>query len=107
MQLDFVEDDMGDHTSLDDKVCALFRSDRNKPPPFAAAILCYCAACAPDKFDQKFRNLSIAMDIVAAYSLDPGGDENSNLAKLLHWCWRLGTFKKIRCLSEHSFDLVL
>ena len=57
---------------------------RNKPPPFPAAFL--LSACAPDKLDQKFRGSFIAADIVKAYSSDPDGDENSNLAKLLNWC---------------------
>jgi len=33
---------------------------------------------------------------------NPAEDENSNLAELLHWCWRRGTFEKIRRLSESS-----
>jgi hypothetical protein len=107
MQLVFVEDDIGDHTSLDDKVYASCKSDRNKPPPFPAALLSVIVACAPDKLDQKFQIYLIATNIVEAYSSDPDGDENSNLEKLLNSCWQLGTFKKIRCLGEHSFGLVL
>jgi hypothetical protein len=63
MQLDFVEDDTGYHTSLDDKVYALCESDRNKPPLFAAALLPVIVACAPDKLDQKLQDVLIATDI--------------------------------------------
>ncbi len=105
--LDFVDDDILDHTSLD--ACVYEQSDdpdRNKVPPITF-ILQAVVLSAPDKLDQKFANLKNARDIVGKYSSDPNGDENSNLTKLLNWCWRQGTFEKIRRLSEHSFIMGL
>ncbi|KAF8726091.1 hypothetical protein AX14_008074 [Amanita brunnescens Koide BX004] len=98
-QLDFVDDDIRDHTSLDSKLYAILRSDSNKEPPIAAVILMFVVSGSPDKLDQKFGNLDTARDIVEQYSLDPDGDDNSNLEKLLCWCWRQGTFEKIRRLK--------
>ena len=110
MQLDFVDDDIRDHTSLDSKVYAVFRLDRNEEPPIAiiagsvlSAIVCGC----PDKLDQKLVNPETARDIVEQYSLNPDGDENSNLKKLLGWCWRQGTFEKIRRLSGYSSMILI
>ena len=100
--LDFVDDDILDHTSSDAYVYAHFDPDRNQVPP-VTFILTGVVLSAPDKLDQRFANLKNARDIVEKYSSDPNGDENSNLTKLLDWCWRQGTFGKIRCLSEHSF----
>jgi hypothetical protein len=103
MQLDFVDDDICDHTPLDAKVYAMWNSDCNKVPPSAAFILVTVAASAPDKLDKKLFDINTADEFVVKYSPDPDGDENSNLKKLLGWCWRHGTFEKIRRLSEHSF----
>ena len=106
-QLDFVDDDIRDHTSLDSKLYAILRSDSNKEPPIAAVILMFVVSGSPDKLDQKFGNLDTARDIVEQYSLDPDGDDNSNLEKLLGWCWRQGTFEKIRRLSKYGFMILI
>ncbi|KAF8337712.1 kinase-like domain-containing protein [Amanita rubescens] len=71
---------------------------RNKIPP-ESYILERVVISAKDKLDQKFANIENAEDIVEKYSSDPNGDENSNLTKLLNWCWRQGTFEKIRRLK--------
>ena len=105
-QLDFVDDDIRDHTSLDSEVYAICESDCNKEPPTAAFILMAIVSGNPDKLDQKFGNFDTARGIVWQYSLDPDGDENSNLKKLLGWCWRQGTFEMIRLLSEYSFMIL-
>ena len=103
MQLDFVDDDIRGHTLLDAKVYEKCKSDRNQLPPAALfVVLGAVVSTTPDKLDQKFKNFDAADDIVEKYSQDPDGDENSNLTKLLDWCWRHGTFEKIRRLSEHS-----
>ena len=94
---------MLDHASLDAYVYARCDPDRNIVPPVGWVIIQAVIASAPDKLDQKFANFKDAGDIVEKYSSDPNGDENSNLTKLLNWCWRQGTFEKIRRLSEHSF----
>ena len=109
MQLDFVDDDIRDHTSLDSEVYAVFELDRNEEPPIAMAgsILTAVVSGSPDKLDQKFLNPKTARGIVEQYSLDPDGDENSNLKKLLGRCWRQGTFEKIRRLSEYSSMIFL
>ena len=101
MQLDFVDDDIRGHTLLDAKVYEYCQSDCNQslPPTF---ILAATVATTRDKLDQKFRDSDAANNIVRKYSQDPDGDENLNLTKLLGWCWRHGTFEKIRRLSEHS-----
>ncbi len=99
---DFVDDDILDHTSSDAYVYAKSGSDRNNVPPITFILLAIVVLSAPDKLDQEFANLKNAMDIVEKYSSDPNGDENSNLTKLLNWCWRQGTFERIRRLSEHS-----
>ncbi|KIM80231.1 hypothetical protein PILCRDRAFT_9777 [Piloderma croceum F 1598] len=99
MELDFVDDDIRDHTPLDAKVYAMWNSDCNKVPSSAGLILATVVACALDKLDQKFCDINTADDFVARYSPDPDGDENSNLKKLLGWCWRHGTFEKIRRLK--------
>jgi hypothetical protein len=100
--LDFVDDDILDHTSSDAFVYAQSNPDRNQIPPITF-ILQHVVESTPDKLDQKFRDSKHARDIVKEYSSDPNGDENSNLTKLLSWCWQQGTFEKIRRLSEHSF----
>jgi hypothetical protein len=107
MQLDFTDDDIRDHTPLDAKVYAAAGLDCNNAPPSPAFILAAVAVSAPDNLDRKFLNFETAGEIVAKYSLDPDGDENSNLGKLLGSCWRRGEFRKIRCLSEHSFTKLL
>ncbi|KAF8325743.1 hypothetical protein F5887DRAFT_1289437 [Amanita rubescens] len=96
--LDFVDDDILDPTSSDTFVYAQSDPDRNKMPPITF-ILQHVVESAPDKLDQKFRDSKNARDIVKEYSSDHNGDENSNLTKLLNWCWQQGTFKKIRCLK--------
>ena len=102
--LDFVDDDILDHTSSDAFVYTMTESDpESDPDRNKAAILEAVILSAPDKLDQRFANLMNAREIVQKYSSDPNGDENSNLMKLLDWCWRQGTFRQIRCLSEHSF----
>ena len=102
MQLDFVSDDIGDHAPLDAMVYAAYESDCNKEPPLAANLLQMVVVCAPDKIDTKFLNFTVTKQILEEYSPDPGADENSNLKKLLRWCWQHGSFEKIRRLSEHS-----
>jgi hypothetical protein len=106
MQLEFIVDDIRDHTLLDAEVYKLLQSDRNTPLP-PAFILAAVAASAPDNLDPKFQYVSTARDIVQKYSLDPEENENENLEKLLRLCWRHGKFRKIRCLSEHSFTNLL
>ena len=106
MQLDFVDDDIRGHTLLDAKVYGKCKSDRNQLPPAALFVLLAVVSTTPDKLDQKFAVFKPAYDIVEKYSQDPDGDENSNLTKLLDWCWRHGTFEKIRRLSEHSSVLL-
>jgi hypothetical protein len=88
-------------------VYKLSKSGSNDAPPAPSFILELVVASAPDSLDQKFRDFITANDIVEKYSLDPDGDENSNLGELLHSCWRQGKFAKIRCLSEHSFTNLL
>ncbi|SRR5713226_8715321 len=111
MQFDFIDDDTRDHTSLDAEVYAelnaMFDCKDVPPspaaiPPHPAVILCVVAAISPEGMFIS-TNLPSCRSIVAKYSRDPDGDENSNLAKLLVSCWRRGEFRKIRCLSEHSF----
>jgi hypothetical protein len=97
MQLDFIDDDIRDHTPLDAKVYTMLRSDCNHAPPIPAVLL-----FTADNLNQKL-NYNTLHEIVAKYSVDPDGDENLNLEKLLDSCWRRGGFRKIRCLSEHSF----
>ncbi|KIM86830.1 hypothetical protein PILCRDRAFT_4708 [Piloderma croceum F 1598] len=99
MQLDFVDDDIRDHTPLDAKVYTDCESDCNKEPPLAVIILSMVVVSAPDKLDQKFKDFDTAKDIVVKYSQDPDEDENSNLRKLLVWCWLQGTFERIRRLK--------
>jgi len=99
MQLDFVSDDIGDHAPLDAQVFAVCESEG--PPP-AQLLLREVVASASDKMDNKFLNTIVARQILEEYSQDPGADENSNLRKLLRWCWQRGSFEKIRRLSEHS-----
>jgi hypothetical protein len=100
--LDFVDDDTLNPTLSDAHVYARSDPDRNKMPPIPYILLTVVTS-AKDKLDQKFANIENAEDIVEKYSSDPNGDENSNLTKLLSWCWQQGTFEKIRRLSEHSF----
>ena len=102
MQLDFVSDDIGDHAPLDTMVYAECESDCNKEPHLLGMILAEDVASASDKMDKKFLNIVVAQQILEEYSADPGADENSNLKKLLRWCWKRGSFDKIRRLSEHS-----
>jgi len=102
MQLDFIDDDICDHAPLDAKVYTECESNRNNVPPSASSMLQEVVATAPDKLDQKFQTLQTAKQIVEEYSPNPDGDEGSNLRKLLSWCWRQGTFEKIRRLSECS-----
>jgi hypothetical protein len=107
MQLEFIDDDILDHTPLDAKVYELLQSDRNNASLHPAIILLVVVSSAPNSLDQTFRDFITANDIVEKYSLDPDGDENSNLRELLRSCWRQGKFAKIRCLSEHSFTNLL
>lgn len=102
MRLDFVSDDIGDHAPLDAIVYAACESDCNKEPPPLGLILHEVVVSASDKMDKKFRDIVAAKQILEEYSPDPGADENSNLKKLLRWCWQHGSFEKIRRLSEHS-----
>ena len=102
MQLDIVSDDIGDHAPLDDKVYAACESDCSKEPPPPRLLLLEVVASASDKMDKKFLDIVVAKQILEEYSQDPGADENSNLKKLLRWCWKHGSFEKIRRLSEHS-----
>jgi adenylate cyclase len=87
---------------LDAKVYTAFESNRDDAVPSAAHILQEVVASSPDKLDQKFQTLQTTKQVVKEYSPNPDGDENSNLTKLLSWCWRQGTFEKIRRLSECS-----
>jgi len=104
MQFEFVDDDIGDHTPLDDQVYTACESICIDEPPPAAILLQEIVSSAQDELDRKFLNYQTTKKIVAEYSLNnPDGDENSNLTKLLEWCWRRGTFKKIRCLSECNY----
>jgi hypothetical protein len=102
MQLDFVNNDIGDHAPLDAKVYLACESDCNKEPPLVLMILQEVVASASDKMDNKFLDIIVTKQILEEYSQDPGADENSNLKKLLRWCWQHGSFEKIRRLSEHS-----
>ena len=102
MQLDFVNDDIGDHAPLDAKVYLACESDCNKEPPLALVILVEVVESALDKMNSKFRDIIVLKQILEEYSQDPDADENSNLKKLLRWCWQHGSFEKIRRLSEHS-----
>ena len=104
MGLELVSDDIGDHAPLDAMVYAVIASDRNEKPPalLLGALLAAVMASAPDKIDKKFLNFMVTNQILEEYSSDPGADENSNLKKLLGWCWQRGSFEKIRRLSEHS-----
>lgn len=102
MQLDFVDDDIDDHAPLDAKVYLACESDCNKEPPLGRVILQDVVESALDKMDSKFLNNTVSKQILEEYSQDPDGDENSNLKKLLRWCWQHGSFEKIRRLSEHS-----
>jgi hypothetical protein len=104
MQLDFIDDDIRDHTLLDAKVYAALRSDCNHAPPIPAVLLfTILIAGSADNLNQKLNY----NEIVTKYLVDPDGDENSNLEKLLDSCWRRGGFRKIRCLSERSFTNLL
>jgi len=102
MKLDFVDDDIDDHAPLDAKVYLAFQSDCNKEPPLVRAILEEVVESALDKMDSKFLNITVLKQILEEYSQDPDGDENSNLKKLLRWCWQHGSFEKIRRLGVHS-----
>lgn len=106
MRLDFVSDDIGDHAPLDAIVYAACESDCNKQPPPVGlqlgALLQEVVESALDKMDRKFLNNKVSKQILEEYSQDPDADENSNLKKLLRWCWQHGSFEKIRRLSEHS-----
>lgn len=104
MRLDFVSDDIGDHAPLDAIVYAAFESDCNKQPPLLGLLLQMVLQSALDKMDSKFLNIKLSKQkqILEEYSQDPDADENSNLKKLLRWCWQHGSFEKIRRLSEHS-----
>ncbi|KAF8268647.1 hypothetical protein EI94DRAFT_1800166 [Lactarius quietus] len=101
MPLDFVSDDISDHAPLDEKVYAVFESDCNKEPPpakFLLTLLLEVVATASDKMDQKFKDITVRKQILEEYS-PPDADENSNLKKLLRWCWQCGSFEKIRRLK--------
>ena len=102
MQLDFIDNNIRGHTLLDTKVYEYCQLDCNQSLPPAFIILTATVATTWDKLDQKFRDSNAANDIVKKYSQDPDGDENSNLTKLLSWCWWHGMFEKIWHLSEHS-----
>ena len=102
MPLDLVSDDIGDHASPDATVYRLFNSNSNQEPPATPALLMAVVATSRDKMDKKLANAKYFLQILEQYSLDPGADENSNLKKLLRSCWQRGSFKEIRCLSEHS-----
>jgi hypothetical protein len=102
MQLQFIDDDIRDHTSLDAKVYAAFESNRDNAPPLAVTILLEVVSTVPDQLDQNYRDYIAAKQILEQYSRNPDEDENSNLNKLLGWCWREGTFSRIRRLSERS-----
>ena len=80
--------------------------DCKNETPLVTTILQEVVASATDKFPQKFRDIVVVKQILEEYSPDPDADENSDLKKLLHWCWRHGSFEKIRRLSEHSFVLL-
>ena len=99
MQLDFVNDDIGDHAPLDAQVYLACESDCNKEPPPVGLILILVVASASDKMDKKFLDFTVLNQILEEYSQDPGADENSNLKKLLRWCWQHGSFEKIRRLK--------
>lgn len=102
MQLQFIDDDIRDHTSLDAKVYAACESNCDNAPPLAVTILLEVVSSAPDHLDQNYQNNMAAKQILDQYSRNPDEDENSNLKKLLGWCWREGTFSRIRRLSERS-----
>jgi hypothetical protein len=87
MQLDFIDDNICDHTPLDVKVYTDCESNCNKELPITALILSRVVISAPDKLNQKFKDINTAKDIVVKYSQDPDKDENLNLRKLLIWCW--------------------
>ena len=101
MQLDFVDNDISDHTFLDAQLYTMFESDHTKDPFPPHLILAVVASF--DKFDKinpRFKSVGYARDIVEKCSMSFDGDEDKNLRKLLIWCWRQGTFEKIRRLSE-------
>ena len=102
MQLQFIDDDIRDHTSLDAKVYTACESNRDNAPPPAVLILLEVVSTAPDQLDQNYQHNIAAKQIIGQYSQNPDEDEDSNLKKLLGWCWREGTFSRIRRLSERS-----
>jgi hypothetical protein len=102
MQLQCIDDDIRDHTSLDAKVYAACESKPENAPPQAVSILLAIVSTAPDQLDQNYRDYTAAGRILEQYSRNPDEDENSNLKKLLGWCWREGTFSRIRRLGERS-----
>ena len=64
MQLQFIDDDIRDHTSLDAKVYAAWESNRNNAPPPAAHILLEVVSTAPDQLDQNYQNNMAAKQIL-------------------------------------------
>src|ERR1700734_3328637 len=55
MQLQFIDDDIRDHTSLDAKVYAAFESNRDNAPPLAVTILLEVVSTVPE-LDQNYRD---------------------------------------------------
>ena len=98
MQLDFVGADISDHASLDADVYTVSGLNSNDDPPHPFMILQLVLESAPKELVQL--NIRAIMQIIKEYSQNPAGDENENLKKLLFWCWRNGSFEKIRRLSE-------
>jgi len=98
--LDFIDDDILDHTPLDARVYEKCGSDHTKDPSPLPYVLAVIASSTPDKLDPKFRDIDHAAETVERYSTNSDGNENENLSKLLDWCWRQGSFEKIRRLSE-------
>lgn len=99
MPFELVNDDISDHAPLDAKVYAACESDCSKEPPPLGLLLNEVLMNTPDKM---IRDFIVARQILEEYSQDPGADEYSNLKKLLRSCWQLGSFEKIRRLSEHG-----
>ena len=107
MQFDFIDDNTLDHASLDAEVNAILNAPNpmcdSAIPPHPIIILQVVVQTVSPKGMFISMDLRSSTSIIVDHSRDPDGDENSNLTKILNSCWRGGKFRKIRCLSEHSF----
>jgi hypothetical protein len=72
MQLQFIVDDIRDHTSLDAKVYAACESNRDNAPPLAVTILLEVVSTAPDQLDQNYRDNIAAKQILEQLVLAGG-----------------------------------